>query len=202
MSRITLATLLLASLVAHAGEPAAKGYPPGVKKITYSSPGDDTEQPALFWKPKDTTKPVPLLVGLHTWSGGYDQAGGSAVFARWCQQEGWAFIHPHFRGPNWTKEAMGSDLVVADILAAVEFAKKTTGIDENRIYCIGVSGGGHAALLMAGRSPDVWAGISAWCGISDIAAWHRECSSHRRFRKYAGHIEKALGEFRNRTRAS
>ncbi|MFK7852362.1 MAG: alpha/beta hydrolase family protein [Akkermansiaceae bacterium] len=168
-------------------------YPPEVEKIIYVSSTDKSLQPALFWKPAESKEPVPLLVALHTWSGSYDQAGGEVKYAEWCQKAGWAFIHPHFRGPNWTPEALGSDLVVADILDSVEFAKKQTAIDPSRIYCIGVSGGGHAALLMAGRAPETWAGVSAWCGISDIETWHRQGIKDGKVGKYARHIERALG---------
>ncbi len=52
--------------------------------------------------------------------------------------------------------------------------KDLYSVDTDRVYLVGVSGGGHAALLMAGRSPEVWAGVSAWCGISDIAKWWRQ----------------------------
>ena len=48
-------------------------------------------------------------------------------------------------------------------------------------------------MLMAARAPDVWAGVSAWCGISDIVAWHRQCTENERFIGYAKHIEKVLG---------
>ncbi len=170
-----------------------KEYPPGVATVHYRSSGDGSRQPMLFWKPEAAGGKAPLLVALHSWSGNYAQSSGEA-YARWCQQEGWVFAHPHFRGPNWTPQAMGSDLVAADILSAVEFAKTQAAVDESRIYCVGVSGGGHAALLMAGRAPEIWAGVSAWCGIADIAAWHRECIQNKeRFGKYAQHIEKALG---------
>ena len=170
-----------------------KGYPEGVEAVTYLSAADDTEQPALFDAPADTSKPVPLLVALHTWSNDYKQAGGEAVYARWCQEMGWAFIHPNFRGKNNKPEALGSDLAVGDILSAVEFAKTQTNVDPDRIYCIGVSGGGHASLLMAARAPELWAGVSAWCGISDIAKWHQQCTDNRSFGSYAKHIEGALG---------
>ncbi|NNE91835.1 MAG: prolyl oligopeptidase family serine peptidase [Verrucomicrobiales bacterium] len=171
---------------------SVKGYPDGVKVVTYQSSGDQSEQPALFWKP-ESDKPVPLLVGLHTWSSHYKQDGGEAVYAKWCQKVGWAFIHPNFRGPNRTPEAMGADLAVADIVSAVDFAKANAKIDADRIYAIGVSGGGHASLLMAGRAPEIWAGVSAWCGISDIAAWHAECDGNEKFSRYAKDIENALG---------
>ncbi len=173
------------------GKKPVEGYPPGVVRITYLSAADDSQQPALYWSP-DASEPVPLLVALHTWSNDYAQAGEEALYAKWCQKAGWAFVHPDFRGANHRTEAMGSDLVVADILSAVDFAKSYDNIDEERVYCVGVSGGGHAALLMAARAPKVWAGVSAWCGISDIAAWHRECTQAGR-NKYANNIETALG---------
>ena len=185
-------TILLCMLSSSAFAQIA-GYPEGVEEVTYLSSADQTEQPALFEIPAKTEKPVPLLVALHTWSSDYKQAGGEAVYARWCQQMGWAFIHPNFRGKNNTPDALGSDLAVGDITSAVEFAKAQTNIDPDRIYCIGVSGGGHASLLMAARAPEIWAGVSAWCGISDIAKWHQQCTDRPSFIRYAQHIEKVLG---------
>ncbi len=169
-----------------------RGYPESVKEVRYRSSGDGTEQPALFWQPESSEEKVPLLVALHTWSGDYQQTGSQVVFAEWCQQVGWAFIHPNFRGQNWTPDALGSDLAVADIVSAVDFAKSEAPIDTDRIYCVGVSGGGHASLLMAGRHPELWAGVSAWCGIAHIALWHAQCRDTE-FSRYSEHIEKALG---------
>lgn len=185
---------LQTSMAQNAAKPdtAVKGYPEGVVEIRYRSTGDDSEQPALFWQPRADGEKRPLLVALHTWSSDYRQAGGEAKYAEWCQQAGWVFIHPNFRGPNRSPEAMGSDLAVADVISAVDYARTEANIDDSRIYCIGVSGGGHFSLLMAGRAPDLWAGVSAWCGISDIAAWHQQCADSK-FAKYAGDIEKSLG---------
>lgn len=135
---------------------------------------------------------MPLLVGLHTWSGDYTQAANGSAYARWCIDQGWAFIYPNFRGINRTPEAMGSDLAVQDIVDAVEWAKQNAHVDDTRIYLIGVSGGGHMSLLMAGRHPEIWAGVSAWCGISDIAAWHREHTPDGKPDKYGSMMEAAL----------
>lgn len=170
---------------------AVAGYPDGVQEVRYRSDGDDTMQPTLIWYPK-ADRPKPLLVALHTWSSDYRQTGGEVQYAKWCQQAGWAFIHPNFRGVNNTPQALGSDLVIADIRSAVEFAKSQTKIDVARIYCVGVSGGGHASLLMAAREPDLWAGVSAWCGISDIGKWHDQCHGKSTDR-YARMIESAIG---------
>ena len=166
-----------------------EGWPEGVREIRFISTADSTEQPALFYAPR-ADEPALLLVGLHTWSGNYLQAT-SAPYAKWCIERGWAFIHPDFRGPNWTPPAAGSDLVVQDIIDAVEYARKNANVDGNRVYLVGASGGGHASLLMAGRAPEIWAGVSAWVGISDIKAWYEECT--KAGRGYANHVVKACG---------
>lgn len=193
-------TLLLGILGVHSAIPCltaddsslVPGYPADIKAIHYPVEEDQSQQPALFWKPKNPERPTPLLVALHTWSNDYLQAGGEAQYAKWCLENDWVFIHPNFRGRNRMPESMGSDLAVADIRAAVEWAKSEASIDETRIYAIGVSGGGHMTQLLAGRTPEIWAGISSWCGISDIAAWHQETIAAGRG-NYAKDIEGALG---------
>ena len=168
-----------------------KGWPKQVKSIKYPASIDKSQQPMLVLTAKNTGK-RPLLVGLHTWSGGYSQAGNEVVYARWCIEEDWHFIHPHFRGPNWTPDACGSDKVVQDIIDAVEYMTKHYNVDTNRIYLVGASGGGHASLLMAGRAPDIWAGVSAWVPISDIYVWWQQKDAGKHS-QYARHIEKAVG---------
>ena len=149
-------------------------WPKQIKEIKYQSSADSSLQPALFYKPKQSQKPVPLLVGLHTWSGQYKQ-NMSIPYGKWCIENDWVFVHPHFRGPNWTTEATGSELVIADIVSAVDYAKSKANVDTSRIYLIGVSGGGYTSLLMAARAPHIWAGVSAWVPISDLEAWYNEC---------------------------
>ena len=168
---------------------AIDGWPEGVREVTYPSSADQSKQPALFYSP-DADEPRPLLVGLHTWSSDYKN-GHDIPYAKWCVEQGWAFIHPNFRGPNRRPEACGSELAVKDIASAVEWAAKQRPVDRNRIYIVGTSGGGHAALLLAGRLPELWAGVSAWVGISDLRAWHGEC--RKTGRKYWRDIEASCG---------
>ena len=52
-------------------------------------------------------------------------------------------------------------------------------------------GGGYTSLIMAGKRPDLWAGVSAWVPISDLRAWHRECKA--KGLKYAREIELSCG---------
>lgn len=149
--------------------------------VSIVSSVDGVAQPARWWAPAAARRsagstpgsPVPLVVGLHGWSSGYRNSDG-AEFERLARARGWAAIFPNFRGPNKHPGACASDAAVADLLDAVAFARRTASIDGSRIYLLGASGGGHMALMMASRHPSIWAGVSAWVPITDLAAWHPE----------------------------
>ena len=177
-----------------------------VTEIKIKSSLNGTEQKALYWAaPESAKKAAPLLVWLHSWSGNYKQKNGCLAE---CEKRGWSLILPDFRGPNWTPQACASELAVRDVLDAVEWMKKNTKVDTERVYLAGSSGGGHMSLVMAGRAPELWAGVSAWVPISDLAAWHRECTESGR--RYADNMVKVCGgapgksktvdeEYRNRS---
>lgn len=94
-----VAMIVLSVIAGIAPEAATKGYPRQVQSILYTASADETQQPAVIYAVRAETK-RPLLVGLHIWSSSYDSAGGDAVYACWCIENDWHFIHPHFRGPN------------------------------------------------------------------------------------------------------
>lgn len=119
-----------------------------VQRITYQSSVDNTSQPMMFYKPQ-RDEPRPLLVALHSWSNNYRQKE-SVIYSEWCIANDWIFIHPNFRGPNNKPQATGSDLVVGDVLSAIDYAKANARVDESRIYAVGWSGGGFLGLLLAG----------------------------------------------------
>ena len=184
MKKLLFTTLLAAAHTTGAAE---------FTEIAITSSKDGKTQPALWWHPaKAKESPVPLLVMLHTWSGNYQQKKWKEIGLTECEQRGWAMIHPDFRGPNRRPEACGSDLAVQDILDAVAWVREAIQVDSKRIYLVGTSGGGHMSLLMAGRTPGLWAGVSAWVPISDIAAWHRQTTAAGR-KNYAANCEKACG---------
>jgi len=171
------------------GECVSEEWPNQVSEVRYTSSADGSEQPALFYVP-DVTGERPLLVALHTWSDDYRQKM-SVPYAQWCIEKGWVFIHPSFRGPNKNPEATGSEWVVHDILDAVSFAKQRGKVDTTRIYLVGASGGGYTALLMDGRAPDVWAGVSAWVPITDLVQWYLDCKKSGR--RYADDVVASVG---------
>lgn len=147
-------------------------WPKEIKEIKYRCSTTSTDEFALFYDPQ-TSEKAPLLVALHAWSGDYKQ-DIDVGYSHWCIEKGWVFIHPDFRGPNNRPEAACSDLVVADIIDAVEYAKSVANVDEERIYLVGVSGGGYASLFMAGKVPDIWAGVSAWVPLNDLGEYYKQ----------------------------
>jgi len=158
-------------------------------EIKFRSAADGTLQPAMFFNPGSAEK-VPMVVALHSWSGDYTQQTHKPI-EEWCVAKGWAYIHPDFRGRNRRPEATGSELAVQDIVSAVEYAKRVAQIDASSIYLVGTSGGGYGCLLMAGRHPDLWAGVSAWVPIFDLKAWYYE--TKERGLRYTGEIVASCG---------
>lgn len=164
-----------------------------LREVEVASSADGSMQPVVFWTPQNDGEAVPLLVHLHTWSGGVEQASPRDEFLAEAQQRGWAFVHPHFRGPNNTPEACGSALAIQDIRDAVAFMRSHAEIDASRIYLVGTSGGGHMALQMAASDPELWAGVSAWVPISDLAAWHATHTKDGKPGRYALMLEAVCG---------
>ena len=157
---------------------------------------DGTEQPCYFWVPERAkAEAVPLVVGLHTWSGDYKYVSHYGPVFGYAKKLGWAFVGPDFRGANDKPVACGSDYAVQDIVDAVNYAKAKAKIDSSRIYIVGGSGGGHMTLLMLGRHPELFAAGAAFCPISDLARWHADSMEKHpgRNKTYAKMLEKSCG---------
>ncbi|MCC6489842.1 MAG: prolyl oligopeptidase family serine peptidase [Candidatus Hydrogenedentes bacterium] len=149
---------------------------------------DGHRQPCLFIA-ATPDEPRPLLVYLHPWRHGYDF--DSTPWQQEARKRNWHFLAPHFRGPNKRPQACASKLARQDVLDAVNHICLTHAVDERRIYVCGVSGGGHMALIMAAEAPERWAAVSAWCPITDLAEFHRECIALHA--KTYRHVEKVAG---------
>lgn len=103
-----------------------------------------------------------------------------------AQENNWNYIHPDFRGPNWTKEACLSDKVIADIDDAISFAIQDGSVDKDNIFVVGVSGGGYTALGVSQRTSHRLKAVLVWVPISDLNSWYKQ--SRQREDDYADSI--------------
>ena len=161
--------------------------------IQVESTLDGTLQPSLFFCPQTVT-PVPLVVGLHTWS--YDRFNQAETYLPLCEKYGWALLLPDFRGPNLTSnlhchDACGSLKARRDILDAVAHVCRISAIDRGNIFLLGCSGGGHAALLTAEDAPEMFRAVDVWCPVSDLTAWHAHLTETHQH--YVHDMEACLG---------
>ena len=140
------------------------------KVVEIKSTLDDNIQKAYFYKSK-SNNPEPLIISLHTWSGYYSQNDGLASL---CKQKDLNYIHPDFRGANWTKNACCSDLALSDIDDAITYVMNNSNVDNTKIFVIGASGGGYATLSTFMKSKHNISKFSAWASISDLIAWYNE----------------------------
>lgn len=138
--------------------------------VNIKSTKDSSIQKAYAFQTTAKT-PQPLIVSLHTWSGDYRQDDG---LANQVKEKNWNYIHPDFRGANKSVNACVSELAIQDIDDAIDFALANFNCDKEKIYVIGVSGGGYATLAGFMKSKHDIAEFSAWCPISDIYWWYHQ----------------------------
>lgn len=151
-------------------DPSEAGWPERCKTVAITSSLDGKIQPAIFMTSRGEG-PRPLVVSLHTWSGGYDQKD---TLVWQCLEKNYNYIHPDFRGRNNNPEACGSPAAIQDIDDAITYALNNSDADISRIHIIGVSGGGYSTLLAYMKSNHNVRSFSAWAPISDLYKWYYE----------------------------
>lgn len=166
------------------------------REILVKSTLDGTLQPSLFFQ-SDSPGRRPLLVGLHTWSfDRFNQIGNMLPVA---EKYGFHLLLPEFRGSNLESnpncaQACGSRLAKQDIKDAIDYLLQHEQIDAENIFLLGLSGGGHMALLMAGMYPDCFKAIGAFVPITDLEKWSGENAD------YARHVHACCGGDREEMR--
>ncbi len=159
-------------------------------EILVKSAMDNTLQPSLFYKSKSKEK-RPLLVGLHTWSyNRFNQIDNMLPFA---EKHDFNLLLPDFRGKNLATNpnctfACGSMYAKQDIKDAIDYVVANENIDADNIFLLGLSGGGHMALLMAGFIPEYFKAIGAFVPITDLEKWAEQNEGYRQ------HVYACCGE--------
>lgn len=147
-------------------------------EVLIKSTLDGTMQPSLFYKSESEEK-RPLLVGLHTWS--FDRFNQIENMLPYAEKNDFNLLLPEFRGPNLkTNEgctyACGSAYAKQDIIDAIDYLIKEENIDDDNIFLLGASGGGHMALLTAGLHPEYFKAVGAFVPIADLKKWAEQNS--------------------------
>lgn len=162
-------------------------WDPAFRRERIPSSQDGVFQPMMTRQAKASGR-RPLLVSLHTWSGGYEQKDAFADFALAHE---WHYLRPHFRGPNCKPEACLSELAIADIEDAIDWALAEWEVDPAEIVIRGASGGGMATCGMFMKTRHSVKEFHAWVPISDVARWYYE--SRARESHYADEIAQCVG---------
>lgn len=145
-------------------------------EILVKSTVDSSMQPSLFYKVEAGEK-RPLLVGLHTWSHDrYNQINNMLPYA---EKYDFNLLLPEFRGNNLKTnpgctQACGSIYAKQDIKDAIDYIIQNENIDKDNIFLLGLSGGGHMSLMMAGFCPEYFKAIGAYVPITDLEKWTKQ----------------------------
>ena len=151
------------------------------KEILIKSTLDGTMQPSLFYSAKGSQR--PLLVGLHTWS--YDRYNQIKNMLPYAEKYDFNLLLPEFRGANLITNkdcvyACGSEYAKRDIKDAIDYVIKNENVDKSNIFLLGLSGGGHMALLMAGFLPEYFKAIGSYVPITDLKKWTEQNEKYKK----------------------
>lgn len=116
----------------------------------------------------DPAKPAPLLLALHGAGGdGRDEP------RRWqavADALGMLVVAPTDAGRNGGYEFTEAERT--GTLSALRWARRHFDVDENRIYCTGISRGGHLTWDLALRHPGVFAAVAPMIGGPRLSNAH------------------------------
>lgn len=151
------------------------------QEIYVTSSMDKTMQPSLLYRAYGEVK-RPILVGLHTWS--YGRSNQINNMLPYAEKYNFNLLLPEFRGSNLTSNpnctyACGSAYAKQDIKDAIDFCIREYNVDCDNIFLLGLSGGGHMSLLMAGFCPEYFKAIGAFVPITDLKKWTEQNVNYR-----------------------
>lgn len=141
---------------------------------------DGTMQPSLFYHAIEQDR--PLLVGLHTWS--HDRFNQIENMLPWAEKLDFNLLLPEFRGSNLDtnpncRQACGSRLARQDVKDAIDYVLQHEQIDAKNIFLLGLSGGGHMALMMSAFWPTLFKAVGAAVPITDLSVWAQQNEDYR-----------------------
>jgi len=139
----------------------------GASMESYISEVDGSSQPFGLYLPEpfDPNVPHPVVIELH---GG----GGSAntAFSVSEHSRGWIMVKPDGRGQH----PIYAGLQENDVFRVLQEVRSRypNAVDDNRIYIVGCSGGGHGSARLPFTCPDVFAAAAPVDGWYDNYYFH------------------------------
>ncbi len=161
----------------------ANAWPADFKEDSVKSTKDGTTQ-HFYYRSAISISRRPLVVSLHQWGSDYRDIKNALALE--TKVKNWNYIHPDFRGPNKRPESCNSSLALQDIDDAINWALQNMPVDSSRIYVIGASGGGMAALGHFMTSSIKINTYIVFVPVTDLENWYSE--SLVRNKKYASDI--------------
>lgn len=142
--------------------------PNGFVRLAWRDDIDGTPQYAKVYLPQDydpsdCKKHWPMVVNLHGSDFSYPKyihwGGAMRRHSGMADRHGVIVLEPHGRGMT-SYEGIGE----LDVMTALRLAKESFRVDEDRVYLMGASMGGHGTYNVGTRHPEQFAALGSICG--------------------------------------
>ena len=146
----------------------SNAVPNGFARLAWRDDVDGSPQYARVYFPpdydnKNRGRGWPLVVNLHGSDFSYPKYihwWGADQRHHWtADRQGVIVLEPHGRGMT-SFEGIGEQ----DVLRAISKAKTAFRIDDDRVYLMGISMGGHGTYSVGTRHPELFAALASICG--------------------------------------
>ncbi len=118
------------------------------------------EEPfSIYIPPTPVGVERPMLVAFHGFNVSHLDIWANTSFIEECQARDWILIAPYSRnlaptGPGTSQISFGSAQSQTHVQAVIDYVRENFAVDRDRIYGVGFSMGGGAALSYAARHRD------------------------------------------------
>lgn len=150
---------------------------------------DGLNIPFFYYKPKKTSKKLPVVIYLH---GGPESQSRASYhpLLQFLLSNGYAVAVPNFRGSTgygktYTHLDDGRKRMdaVKDVISMVDWLKQDSSIDEDKIVIIGGSYGGFLTLAAISHYPQLWVAAVDIVGMSSLRTFIETTSPWRKWQR-------------------
>lgn len=145
------------------------------KLISFTSDFDGTQQQAVMIAPDDVGKrPLPLVIVPH--AAGWTGEMTADYWKNTPIRHGVMAVFPFGHSRALELRSLGWRGQIADLAALPDIMDRMGyPVDRTRVYVAGISMGGMESLVLAGKHPEMLAGVVSFNGVIDLAAWSYDC---------------------------